>query len=61
MSVVKEETDVVMKKMIFEIDEKLDKKFRETVVKRKGLHKGVIKESLEEAIKQWIESHPESK
>lgn len=58
---VKEETGSQNKKMIFELDEKLDKRFRETVVKRKGLHKGVIKESLEEAIKQWIESNPDSK
>jgi hypothetical protein len=44
-----------MTKIIFDLDNNLEKRFRETVAKRKGLHKGVIKESLEEAVEQWIE------
>jgi hypothetical protein len=33
----------------------LEERFRKTVAGVKGLHKGVIKESLEEAIEAWIE------
>ena len=43
-----------MAKMIFELSDKLDKEFRETVMEVRGLHKGVIKQSLEEAIEEWI-------
>jgi hypothetical protein len=43
-----------MAKMIFDLDDKKEKEFRDIVVKVKGLHKGVIKESLEEAIDAWI-------
>ena len=32
----------------------LDKKFRMEVVKRKGMKKGNIKESIEEAVINWI-------
>jgi hypothetical protein len=44
-----------MAKMIFELDDKKEKEFRETVVRVKGLHKGVIKKALEEAIEAWIQ------
>jgi hypothetical protein len=40
--------------MIFDLDDAREKEFRETVVKVKGLHKGVIKEALEEAVDAWI-------
>jgi hypothetical protein len=40
--------------MIFDLDDKLEEKFRKTIADVKGLHKGVIRESLEEAIEAWI-------
>jgi regulator of replication initiation timing len=43
------------KKMIFEIPEELEERFRQKIAERKGLHKGVIKQSLEEATRLWIE------
>ena len=42
------------KKWIFEIDKTLDNDFRIAIAKNKGIRRGVIKESLEEAIKDWI-------
>jgi hypothetical protein len=36
------------------LPEELEKKFRMEVAKRKGMKKGNIKESLEEAIVNWI-------
>lgn len=42
------------KKWIVELDEKTDEEFRRVIVERKGLHKGVIKEATEEAIRDWI-------
>jgi hypothetical protein len=44
----------IMAKMIFDLDDNKEKEFRETVMKVKGLHKGVIKEALEEAVDAWI-------
>jgi hypothetical protein len=32
----------------------LDKKFRDTIVQRKELKKGCLRECVEEAIKDWI-------
>jgi len=46
-----------MVKVTFSINDRLDKQFRDTVAKRKGLHKGVLGESLEEAIDDWIASN----
>ena len=46
-----------MVKVTFSINETLDKQFRDTVAKRKGLHKGVLGESLEEAMNDWISTH----
>ncbi len=43
-----------MAKMIFEMDNDLEQKIRKTVADIKGLHKRVIKESLEEAIQEWM-------
>jgi regulator of replication initiation timing len=45
-----------MAKMIFDLDNNTEREFRETVAKVKGLHKGVIKESLEEAIQIWLKN-----
>jgi len=36
------------------LEDELDERFRKAIVDRKGLHKGVIKESFEEAIEDWI-------
>jgi hypothetical protein len=44
-----------MTKITFELKDELDEKFRKVVADRKGLHKGVIGEALEEAIRMWIE------
>jgi len=46
-----------MIKITFSINETLDKEFRDTVAKTKGLHKGVLGESLEEAMSDWISTH----
>lgn len=46
----------LMPKMIVDVDENREEKFRQLVAKVKGLHKGVIKESLEEAIDMWIDA-----
>ena len=43
------------KKLTVLIDDKLDESFRETVFKKKGMHKGNITEAIEEAIELWIE------
>jgi hypothetical protein len=43
-----------MAKMIFDLDDKREEEFRDMVINVKGFHKGVIKESLEEAIDAWI-------
>jgi len=42
------------KKEIVELDDELDERFRKAIADTKGLHKGVIKEAFEEAIKAWI-------
>jgi hypothetical protein len=47
--------------MIFDLDDKKEKEFRDTIIKVKGFHKGVIKESLEEAIDAWIKEQKKSK
>ena len=49
-----------MGKMNVVLDDELEKRFRETVFKRKGMKKGNISAALEEAIRQWMEYyHPE--
>jgi len=45
------------KKWIFEIDTRLDQEFREAIGQNKGARRGVIKETLEEAITEWIKNH----
>ncbi|HET8719829.1 MAG TPA: hypothetical protein VFM64_02410 [Candidatus Nitrosotenuis sp.] len=49
------------KKLIVEIDDKLDEEFRDTLVKTKGFKKGVIKEAMEEALQAWIDKHSKRK
>lgn len=41
------------KKLTVQINDNLDKKFRETVFKKKGMHKGNIQEAIEEALELW--------
>lgn len=48
-------------KEVVEINKNLDDRFRKAIAKRKGLHRGVIKEAFEEAIEQWIEQPIEEK
>jgi hypothetical protein len=43
-----------MSKITFEIDEKLNQKFRKTIASSKGLYRGAIQEALIEAINLWI-------
>lgn len=54
-------TNVMTKKLIVEIDDKLDNDFRDTLVKTKGFKKGVIKEAMEEALQAWIDKHNKKK
>ena len=43
-----------MSKITFEIDDKLNLKFRKTIASSKGLYRGAIQEALIEAINLWI-------
>ena len=43
-----------MAQMSIVIDDDLDSKFREAIVKRLGMKKGNIKIAIEEAINLWI-------
>lgn len=43
-----------MSKITFNLNDKIEKDFRKKIAARKGLHKGVITESLTEAIKIWM-------
>jgi hypothetical protein len=45
-----------MPKLTVLIDDKLDKKFRETIFKAKGMRKGNLTEAVEEAMLLWIAS-----
>jgi hypothetical protein len=45
----------MVKKLTVLIDDKLDEKFRETVFKKKGMHRGNITEAIEEALDMWID------
>ena len=44
----------IMTKLIVDIDEALNKEFRDAILATKGWNKGVIKEALREAIECWI-------
>jgi hypothetical protein len=50
-----------MAKLTVLIKDELDEKFRETVFKRKGMHRGNITEAVEEAIDLWIGRETEEK
>jgi len=41
-------------KEIVEIDKELDDDFRATIAQTKGLHKGVLRDSFQEAVRLWI-------
>ncbi len=43
-----------MVKVTFEIDSKLEQRFKKTVFKKKGMKRGNIKEAINEAIEMWI-------
>jgi hypothetical protein len=45
----------------FDLDDKKEKEFRDTIIKVKGFHKGVIKESLAEARDIWIKQQQQQK
>jgi len=43
------------------IDDELDKRFREAVVRVKGFKRGALKEALEEAIELWLSKYERRK
>ena len=45
-----------MGKINLNIDDKVDKKFRDAVYKKKGMKKGNLTDSVEEAMLMWIRS-----
>lgn len=49
-----------MVKITFELDDKLDKEFRKKIADTKGLHRGVLQETIEEAIEAWLEDKPKN-
>jgi hypothetical protein len=44
-----------MGRLDLNIDDKLEQRFRDAVYRTKGMKKGNLTESLEEAIEAWIE------
>ena len=50
-----------MAKFTFELDDSLDEKFRKTVAQSKGLRRGVIQQSIIEAIEAWIREQASKK
>lgn len=50
-----------MAKIIFRLEDDLDEQFRKTIAEVKGLHRGVIQASLEEAVRAWIKQHRKNK
>ena len=50
-----------LERITFKIDEKLDEEFRNVIARSKGIHKGVIGETLEEAIRNWIRDEKKGK
>lgn len=44
----------LMGRIVVELDEELEKAFRDEVARRLGMKKGNIKIAIEEAIKAWI-------
>lgn len=49
------------KKLTVLIEDDLDERFRETVFKTKGMHRGNITEAIEEALEMWIRERNEKK
>ena len=49
------------KKLTILLKDDLDEKFRETIFKTKGMHKGNITKAVEEAIQCWIEKQEKRK
>jgi hypothetical protein len=47
------------KKLTILIKDELDEKFRATVFKTKGMHKGNITAAVEEALESWVREHSE--
>lgn len=45
-----------MTKIIVDVDEDLNKRFRDAILKDKGWNKGVIKDALREALELWIKT-----
>ena len=45
------------KKLIVDITDELDEKFRNALFNAKGFKKGVIKEAVEEALDDWIDKN----
>ena len=45
------------KKLTVIIKDDLDEKFRQTVFKEKGMHKGNITSAVEEALENWVRMH----
>lgn len=43
------------KKLIVEVSDDLDSRFRKAIIKKLGFKQGNIKQALEEAIEAWIE------
>lgn len=50
-----------MVKITFELEDKLNDKFRKVIVTKKGLYRGVIQESIIEAINDWIRKKQDNK
>ena len=50
-----------MTKLMVEIDDDLNKQFRDAILATKGWNKGVIKEAFREAIEGWIRNSKQSK
>jgi hypothetical protein len=48
--------EITTTKVIFDMDKKLDQRFRKVVVKEHGLHRGVIRKSLEDAVGLWLDA-----
>ena len=48
-------------KEVVEINKELDDQFRKTIAETKGLRKGVLKESFEEALVAWIKEQKKSR
>lgn len=46
-----------MGKINISLDDKIEEKFRKAVYQRKGMKKGNISKSLEEAIEHWIKTY----